>query len=301
MRNNKYPFIVIGGGISGMTAAIYLKRAGYDVMILEREIPGGQINRTAEIDNYPGFLTIDGPSLAMNVYQQTQKLNIPMVFEDVLNINKDQEIKIMTKQNEYICDRLIIATGRMPRKLELRDEEKYIGHGISYCALCDGAFFKDKTVAVIGSGNSALEEALYLTKLCKKIIMINRSEKFKGSKILYEKLKASPNVQFLYQTHVVGILGNEEKITGIEVMQEEKKSILQLDGLFVYIGSIPNTSFLKNIDIHLDQGFIVTDQNMHTNIEGIYACGDCVKKEVYQLTTAVGDGATAATTAEKEL
>ena len=301
MRNNKYPFIVIGGGISGMTASIYLKRAGYDVKILEREIPGGQINRTAEIDNYPGFLTIDGPSLAMNVYQQTQKLNIPMVFEDVLNINKEQEIKIMTKQNEYICDRLIIATGRMPRKLELRDEEKYIGHGISYCALCDGAFFKDKTVAVIGSGNSALEEALYLTKLCKKIIMINRSEKFKGSKILYEKLKASPKVHFLYQTHVVGILGNEEKITGIEVMQEEKKSILQLDGLFVYIGSIPNTSFLKNIDIHLDQGFIVTDQNMHTNIEGIYACGDCVKKEVYQLTTAVGDGATAATTAEKEL
>lgn len=301
MENNKYSFIVIGGGISGMTAAIYLKRAGYDVMILEREIPGGQINRTAEIDNYPGFVTIDGPSLAMNVYQQTQKLNIPMIFEDVLKINKEQEIKIMTKQNEYICDRLIIATGRMPRKLELRDEEKYIGHGISYCALCDGAFFKDKTVAVIGSGNSALEEALYLTKLCKKIIMINRSEKFKGSKILYEKLKASPKVHFLYQTHVVGILGNEEKITGIEVMQEEKKSILQLDGLFVYVGSIPNTSFLKNIDIHLDQGFIVTDQNMHTNIDGIYACGDCVKKEVYQLTTAVGDGATAATTAEKEL
>ncbi len=301
MKNNKYPFIVIGGGISGMTAAIYLKRAGHDVMILEKEIPGGQINRTAEIENYPGFLTIDGPSLAMNVYQQVQNLKIPMIFEDVLDVNKDREITIKTKQNEYICNRLIIATGRMPRKLELKDEEKYIGHGISYCALCDGAFFKDKTVAVIGSGNSALEEALYLTRLCKKIVMINRSEKFKGSQLLYEKLKEHPQVQFLYQTQVVGILGDEEKLTGIQIMQDEKKSTLPLDGLFVYIGSTPNTSFLMHLDLQLDHDFIVTDQDMHTNIDGIYACGDCIKKEVYQLTTAVGDGATAATTAEKEL
>ena len=301
MRNNTYPFIVIGSGVSGMTAAIYLKRAGHDVMMLEHEIPGGQINRTAEIENYPGFLKIDGPNLAMNIYQQVQNLNIPIIFENVIEINKEREITVKTTQNEYICKRLIIASGRTSKKLELQDEEKYIGHGISYCALCDGAFFKDKTVAVIGSGNSALEEALYLTKICKKVIMINRSEKFKGSKILYEKLKSCSQVQFLYQTHVVGILGDEIKLTGIEIMKQEKKSILRLDGLFVYIGSTPNTSFLKNIDIHLDQGFIMTDQNMHTNIEGIYACGDCVKKEVYQLTTAVGDGATAATTAEKEL
>ena len=168
MRNNTYPFIVIGGGVSGMTAAIYLKRAGHDVMILEHEIPGGQINRTAEIENYPGFLKIDGPSLAMNIYQQVQNLNIPIIFENVIEINKEREITVKTTQNEYICKRLIIASGRTSKKLELQDEEKYIGHGISYCALCDGAFFKDKTVAVIGSGNSALEEALYLTKFVKK-------------------------------------------------------------------------------------------------------------------------------------
>lgn len=301
MKNNQYPFIVIGGGISGMTAAIYLKRAGHDVLILEKEMPGGQINRTAEVENYPGFLTIDGPSLAMNVYQQVQNLNIPMVFEDVVAVKKDEKIMIQTKQNEYLCKRLIIASGKMPRKLELPGEEKYIGHGISYCALCDGAFFKDKTVAVIGSGNSALEEALYLTKICKKIIMINRSEQFKGSHLLYEKLKQCSQVQFLYQTHVVGILGDENQLTGVEILQDGTKSTLQLDGLFVYIGSTPNTSFLSQLDVQLDHGFIVTDQAMHTNIDGIYACGDCIKKEVYQLTTAVGDGATAATTAEKEL
>lgn len=300
MQNNQYPFIIIGGGISGMTASIYLKRAGHDVLILEKEIPGGQINRTAEIENYPGFLQIDGPSFAMNVYGQVQKLEIPMVFENVVDVKKEGDIHVITNNKEYLCKKLIIATGRVPRKLELEHEEKYIGHGISYCALCDGAFFKDKTVAVVGSGNSALEEALYLTKLCKKIIMLNRSEKFKGSQILFEKLKSSHNVEFLYQTQVIALHGNEEKLTGLEIMKENRTSTLPIDGLFVYIGSVPNTSFLINTGVELDHNFIVVDQNMRTNIDGIYACGDCVKKEVYQLTTAVGDGATAATTAEKE-
>ena len=162
--------IVVGAGPAGLTAALYASRAGASVLVLDGGAPGGKMNLTAEIENYPGFLQIDGPSFAMNVYGQVQKLEIPMVFENVVDVKKEGDIHVITNNKEYLCKKLIIATGRVPRKLELEHEEKYIGHGISYCALCDGAFFKDKTVAVVGSGNSALEEALYLTKLCKKII-----------------------------------------------------------------------------------------------------------------------------------
>lgn len=299
MKNKKYPFIVIGAGVSGMTAAIYLKRSGHDVLLLEQEIPGGQINRTAEIENYPGFLKIDGPTFAMNIYQQIQNLKIPISFEKVHSVLKNNEISVITNKNEYICNQLIIASGRNPRHLEIENEEKYIGRGISYCALCDGAFFKNQIVAVVGSGNSALEEALYLAKICKKVIMLNRSLEFKGSKLLYDKLKKCDNVSFLFQTHVIDVIGDGNQLTGVKIKQNDQEQTLSLNGLFVYVGSIPNTKFLEDLNIKMENGFIIADEHMCTNIEGIYACGDCIKKDVYQLTTAVGDGAIAATTAEK--
>ncbi|MBS7021005.1 MAG: FAD-dependent oxidoreductase [Firmicutes bacterium] len=299
MEQKKYDCIVIGAGVSGMTAALYLKRAGLDVLLLEREVPGGQINRTSEIENYPGFLSIDGPTFAMNIYEQVNYLHIPMVFEDVTRIVKDTEIHVITNSNEYVTDKLIIASGRAPRKLNLEHENQYTGRGISYCALCDGAFYKDKTVGVIGSGNSALEEAIYLARICKKVIMLNRSEKFKGSTLLQERLKECSNVEYRYNTHVTGLIGDGDRLTGIQTKCLEKEEEMVLDGIFVYIGSSPNTEFLKDTEVKLDNGFIEVDKNMCTNIKHIYACGDCTKKEVYQLTTAVGDAAVAATTAQK--
>lgn len=297
----EHSIIIIGAGMSGMTAAIYLKRAGHDVILMEKEIPGGQINKTAEVENYPGFLKVDGPTIAMNVYEQVQALNIPVLFESVESIKKEDKIYIKTNKGEYTCKRLIIASGRYPRKLNLEFEEQYIGHGISYCALCDGAFFKGKTVAVVGSGNSALEEALYLSNICEKVLMINRSEKYKGSPLLLERLKKYHNVSFSYQTNITKLLGDGTVLNGIEIAKENQKETLSLDGLFVYIGSVPNTDFLENTGIELKDHFIVTDQQMHTTVSGIYACGDCVQKEVYQLTTAVGDGAVAATMVDKEM
>lgn len=299
MENKRYDCIIIGAGVSGMTAAIYLKRSGLDVCILEHEVPGGQINRTSEIENYPGFLKIDGPTFAMNIYEQVNHLNIPMIFENVITVKKDKEIHVVTQSNEYLSDKLIIASGRAPRKLGLEHENQYTGRGVSYCALCDGAFYKDKTVGVIGSGNSALEEAIYLARICKKVIMLNRSEKFKGSSLLLDRLKEFPNVEYRYHTHVIGLIGNENQLTGIQTRCQEKVENIELNGIFVYIGSIPNTEFLKETDVLLDNGFIEVDTNMRTNIEHIFACGDCTKKEVYQLTTAVGDAAVAATMAQK--
>lgn len=299
MDNKKYDCIIIGAGVSGMTSSIYLKRAGMDVLILEREVPGGQINRTSDIENYPGFLSIDGPTFAMNIYEQVNHLSIPMEFTDVKKIEKDKEIHVIGTSKEYTCDKLIIASGRAPRKLGLPDEESYTGHGISYCALCDGAFYRDKTVGVIGSGNSALEEAIYLARICKKVIMFNRSAAFKGSAMLLDKLKEFDNVEFQYETHVTGLLGNGTQLSGIKTTKHDIENTVELDGIFVYIGSVPNTDFLTDTGVEMDHGFIQVDTNMKTNIENIYACGDCTKKEVYQLTTAVGDAAIAATSAQK--
>ena len=273
MRNNKYPFIVIGGGISGMTAAIYLKRAGYDVMILEREIPGGQINRTAEIDNYPGFLTIDGPSLAMNVYQQTQKLNIPMIFEDVLKINKEQEIKIMTKQNEYICDRLIIATGRMPRKLELRDEEKYIGHGISYCALCDGALYKNSDVIIYHIPYSKETENMIckdsINKMKKGVYIINVSRGgIVNNKDLLEGLKSG---------HIGGaaldVYSNE-----IEYVNKDIKDIVLKDEIIEELFKMDNVIITPHFAFYTDEALLNMVSISIDNIFEFKNTGKCINQ-----------------------
>ena len=301
MENKIYDCIIIGAGMAGMTAAIYLKRAELDILLLEKNMPGGQINQTGMIENYPGYHG-DGPTLSMNTYEQVKENNIPLQFQNVTKIETtDYGFQIVAGDTKYSTKKIILATGRVPNKLALEKEEKLIGHGISYCAICDGPLFQDQVVAVIGSGNSALEEGLYLTTICKKVIFLNRSKQFKGAKTLVEKLEKLSNTEIHYQTSLHGLTEKDGRLNTLELKTENKNWSLQVDGLFVYIGFTPDTSYLNNLDITLDQHYIVVDELGKTSIPGIYACGDVVKKNYYQISTAVGDGANVALQVIKDL
>lgn len=298
----KYDCIVIGAGVSGMTAAIYLKRAGLDVLLLEKSAPGGQINQTSKIENYPGFLSVDGPTLAMNMFEQVQNLDISYQYGNVAKIRNREDLKeVITDQDTYLAKALIIATGRIPNKLNLEEENQFINRGVSWCALCDGSFYKNKVVGVIGSGNSALEEALYLSEICSKVIMMNRKDRYKGSAMLLEELKKKDNVEFIYHCVVQKLNEKDGHLGSITVKQDENIKEIKMEGLFEYIGYHPDTEILQDFNITSSDGYIIVDQNMKTNEKGIYACGDVIQKDVYQIATAIGEGAIAATQVQKDL
>ena len=293
-----YDCIVIGSGVSGMTAAIYLKRAGLDVLLLEKSMPGGQITQTGMIENYPGFIG-DGPTLALTMYDQIKVNEINHKFTNVLNIQEsDKAFKILTSNEIYNTKKIILATGRTPNHLNLPNESKLIGSGVSYCAICDGPLFKNKVVAVVGSGNSALEEGIYLSSICKKVIFINRSEKFKGSKVYIEKLKTLNNIEVIYNTSITQLVEENNVLSALKLSNDE---ILKVDGLFVYIGFTPDTTYLDGIDVKTENQYVLTDENGRTNVDGIYACGDVIKKNFYQISTAVGEGAKTALQVAKDL
>lgn len=298
----RYDCIVIGAGVSGMTAVIYLKRAGLDVLLLEKSAPGGQINQTSKIENYPGFLSVDGPTLAMNMFEQVQNLDISYQYGNVAKIRNREDLKeVITDQDTYLAKALIIATGRVPNKLNLEEENQFINRGVSWCALCDGSFYKNKVVGVIGSGNSALEEALYLSEICSKVIMMNRKDRYKGSAMLLEELKKKDNVEFIYHCVVQKLNEKDGHLGSITVKQDENIKEIKMEGLFEYIGYHPDTEILQDFNITSSDGYIIVDQNMKTNEKGIYACGDVIQKDVYQIATAIGEGAIAATQVQKDL
>lgn len=289
----KQPFdcIVIGAGIAGVTASIYLKRAGLKILLLEKKAIGGQIINTSEIENYPTIENIDGTSFSLQLQNQIKKLEIPIEYKEVLDIQINGDLKIVkTKDNEYITKNIIIATGRIPRKLNLDNEDKLLGRGISYCATCDGYFYKNKKVAIVGGGNSALEAAIYLSKICNSVTVINRGEKLRADEELQNEVKLLENVKILYNEEILS-LGEKDGILNYLTLKNNEISI---DGLFVYIGLVPTLPFIKNIDLKLENGYIVVNQKMETNIPGIYACGDIIKKDVYQIITAASEGAIAA-------
>lgn len=289
----KQPFdcIVIGAGIAGVTASIYLKRAGLKILLLEKKAIGGQIINTSEIENYPTIENIDGTSFSLQLQNQIKKLEIPIEYKEVLDIQINGDLKIVkTKDNEYITKNIIIATGRIPRKLNLDNEDKLLGRGISYCATCDGYFYKNKKVAIVGGGNSALEAAIYLSKICNSVTVINRSEKLRADEELQNEVKTLENVNILYNEEILSLNEKEGILNNLRL----KNSELFVDGLFVYIGLVPTLPFIKNIDLALENGYIVVNQKMETNILGIYACGDIIKKDVYQIVTAASEGAIAA-------
>lgn len=287
-----YDCIVIGAGVAGMTAALYLKRSNLDILLLEKEMPGGQINKTTEIENYPGFIKINGTDLAVTMYDQIKAQDIEYKYGNVIDIEDLNELKIVkTNKEEFKTKSIILATGRIARKLGIDNEDKLIGHGISYCAICDGIFFKNKTVAVLGGGNSALTGALYLSNIATKVYIINRSNQLRADNILKEKVKNKSNIEFLYNSKITKINEKNNILDSIEVNNQ----LLKIDGLFIYIGFDPDISYLKNLSIKNNNGYIIVDQNMETSVPNIYACGDLIDKKVYQITTALGEAAIAAT------
>ena len=293
-----YECVIIGAGVAGMTAAIYLKRAGISVLLLEKGVPGGQINKTSIIENYPGFKTIDGPTLAMNMLDQVQSLDIPYQYGNVISIEVDGDHKIIkTDMETIIAFRIILASGRKPRELGLSNEKKLLGSGISYCAYCDGMLYKNQDVVVIGGGNSALEEALYLADICKTVYIVHRRLEYRADDILVKKLKKYDNIKPCLVQNVIEILEKDNRVSGVRL---SNNSILPVTGVFIYIGQIPETSFIEDL-ITLKDGYVMTNEHLETNIPGIYACGDVIKKELYQISTAIGEGALAGTNVVKSL
>lgn len=288
--NQHFDCIIIGAGISGCTAAIYLKRAGLNILMLEKKAIGGQIINTSEIENYPTITSTDGFTFSENLKKQIENLNIEIKYEEVLDIKNDTIKEVITKNNIYLTKNIIISTGRTPRKLELDNENTLLGKGISYCATCDGFFYKNKDVAILGGGNSALEAAIYLSKICNSITIINRSEKLRADYELINEVKNLKNIQIIYNEQIKELKENNGYLDGI-VLNDRT---LKVDGLFVYIGLIPTLPFIKNVNLNLDNGYIVVDDKMKTNIDGIYACGDIIKKDLYQIITAASEGAIAA-------
>lgn len=286
----KYSFdcVVVGSGIAGMTAAIYLKRSNVNVLLLDNDAPGGLLNKISVIENYPGFNKISGPDLAYKIYEQVTNLGIEIRYGKVLDI-KDHVVK--TDIEEITTNKVILAIGRKARKLDNTSDIK----NISYCALCDGNLYKDKTVAIVGYSNSAIEEAIYLSDICKKVIIIGRGSKFKGEDSLVDKIYSKKNIEVQLDC-VIETLNKENNLL-TEIITN--KGSFKVDGMFVSIGYEPNTSFLNELE--KDNGYIIVDNKMKTNIDYIYACGDIIKKDIYQLTTAVGEATIAAINVKKTI
>ena len=292
--------IIIGAGVAGMTSALYLKRAGIDVAIIEKNYVGGQINKTNTIENYPGFQKIDGPTFSLTIKNQLKNLDVPIIYRSVLDINENYEIKeIITNKEKYKAKAIVVATGKTERKLGISLENELTGRGISYCATCDGNFYKNRDVAIVGAGNTAMEEALYLSNICSKVYLINRTNLFpKADNILLEKVKNKENITIITDSVVTTLLEKNQTLSGV-VLNDNKK--LEVDGLFIAIGSIPDISFLKNLNLETENEYIIVNNHMETNIKGIFACGDIIKKDLYQIITAASDGAIAANSVRKYL
>lgn len=279
-----YDIVIIGSGIAGMTTAIYLKRGGLNPLIIEENVPGGQLNKINVIENYPGFLKVDGPTLNAEIYKQVENLNVEYLFDKVIKTDLTKEIKEITTLNETItCKYLVIATGRLSKKL-FNDDDRFAGHGISYCALCDGALYKGQNVAVVGGGSSALEEALYLSDICHSVTIVHRRDTFSGDKSLIDQVKNKNNIKCVYNSNITEYNIENGKLTSVLLDTNE---LIEVTGLFISIGSVPSAEVF---DVSKEKGFIIVDNECMTNIENVYACGDVVKKNVYQLTTAASEG-----------
>ena len=284
-----YDLIIIGMGISGISAAIYAKRANLKVLMIESSAPGGTLNKITNVENYPGISSVSGPDFAFNLFTKVQELEIEYKIEEVTDIITDSKT-IKTKNNVYQAKNILIATGRRPKLLGLDNEEALLGKGISTCALCDGALYKNKEVAVIGGGSSALAESIHLSKLVKKVYLIHRREEFRGEDTLVEVVKNTNNIELILNNEIKELKEENDILSGLILKDSQE---LNVSALFIYIGFIPNTSFIENSDIKLDKGYIIVDKDGATNISGIYASGDVTKKDTYQLINAASEGALA--------
>lgn len=294
-----YDIIIIGAGPSGMSAALYALRANKKVLLLEKECFGGQIINASNIENYPALSNVSGYDFATNLYNQIKSLGVILKYEEVLEVTDKK--KVITRKDTYKGKNIIIATGLKKRKLNLENEDKLLGSGISYCATCDGNFYKNKNVAVVGGGNTALEDALYLSNIASKVYLIHRRDNFRGEKKLISEVKEKNNIELILNSNITKIIG-EDNLNSIEITDNRNNiSRLEIDGLFIAIGNIPDNNRFKNI-IDLDEnGYIIANTNLKTKTDNIYVVGDTRVKTLRQLVTATSDGAIAATEITKEM
>jgi thioredoxin reductase (NADPH) len=291
-----YDIIIVGAGTAGLSAAIYGVRAGKTVLVLEANVYGGQIINTPEIENYPGIKHISGYEFATNLYEQAKELGAEVKFEKVLEIKSEQNEKIVTTDtNVYSTKSIILATGAKNRLLGLENETEWIGRGVSYCATCDGAFFRGKEVAVNGGGNTALEDAIFLSNYCSKVYVIHRRDTFRGEDKLLQSLHGKKNVEFILNSYITKLQGTE-KLEGIKIINKDtnNESEININGLFIAIGQIPENAIFSSV-VELDNGgYIKAMEDCKTNEPGIFVAGDSRTKMIRQLATAASDGAIAA-------
>ncbi|KAF1304905.1 thioredoxin-disulfide reductase [Enterococcus sp. JM9B] len=288
-----YDVIVIGAGPAGMTAALYASRSNLSVLMIERGAPGGQMNNTAEIENYPGFDSIMGPELAMKMYEGVSRFgteNAYGIVQDVVDHGAYKEV--FTEDESYKGKTVIVATGCVHRKLGVAGEEEFAGRGVSYCAVCDGAFFRNKKLLVIGGGDSAVEEAIYLTQFASEVIIVHRREELRAQKIIQDRAFANEKISFMWNSVVEEIEGNEVVVTGAKIRNVKTNEVHEesANGIFIYVGLDPLSGPVKNLGVTNEAGWILTDDQMRTSIPGVFAIGDGREKTLRQITTAVGEG-----------
>lgn len=285
--NNEYKVVIIGCGVAGMTAALYLNRAGINCIILEKSMPGGQIVDNGNIMNFPSYESISGSDLALKMLKQITDLGVPVKYEEVKELKIDKNKQVITNKDEYICDYVIIATGRKPKLLGVKGEDALRTKGISYCAVCDGALYKDKDIVVVGASDAALESAIYLSKLASKVTILYRN-KVSAKSYLKDTVKTINNISFTKDEV------KEFKKDGKIIIETKNSNNLITDGVFIYIGQTPNANFLKSLNILDDEGYVKTDEKLMSSIDGVYAIGDAIKKLDYQIVIAMGEAASVA-------
>ncbi len=292
-----YDVIIIGAGPAGMTAAVYASRANLATLMIERGIPGGQMANTEEVENYPGFDTILGPELSTKMFEHAKKFGAEYAYGDVAEIVDGEEYKVIKAgSKEYKTRSIILTTGAEYKKMGVPGEKELGGRGVSYCAVCDGAFFKQKHLVVVGGGDSAVEEGVYLTRFADKVTIVHRRDKLRAQKILQDRAFANEKIDFIWNHTVKEINEKDGKVGSVTLVSTEDGSEqdFQTDGVFVYIGMVPLTAPFKNLGILNDHGYIVTNEKMETSVKGIFAAGDVREKMLRQIVTATGDGSIAA-------
>ena len=299
-----YDTIIIGAGPAGMTAALYAARSNLKVALLERGIPGGQMNNTADIENYPGYANISGPELAEKMFEPLENLGVEHLFGLVEKIEDRGDFKeIITEDERFEAKTVIIASGANHRHMGVPGEEDYNSRGVSYCAVCDGAFFRDEDLLVVGGGDSAVEEAIFLTRFAKSVTIVHRRDELRAQKVLQDRAFANEKIRFVWDSVVESIHGDERKVTGVTFKNVKTGEVSQAEfgGIFIYVGLDPVSEFAADLGITDEAGWILTDHQMKTSVAGIYAVGDVRQKDLRQITTAVGDGAIASQEAYKYL
>ncbi|MFA5037085.1 MAG: FAD-dependent oxidoreductase [Candidatus Izemoplasmatales bacterium] len=299
----KHELVIVGCGPAGMMAAIYAKRANKDIVILDKSTPGGRIRSTYQVDNYLGFGRVTAEELVQKMVTHLHDLEIDDTYGRVQKIKKTATgFIVITDDDEYQADAVIIASGTNPKTLNVPNESRFVGNGLSYCAVCDGIFFENKDVVVIGGGDSALEESNYLSRICQSVTLIHDLHDFTANNGLIKRIQNNPKIRILTETQVTGFCGNE-CIEGLNVtnLKTQEAILIPVQGVFIYVGNKPETAFIRDLSVTDEEGFIRVSPEMQTSIQGLYACGDVTKKDYRLIATAISDGAIAALGAIKYL